>query len=263
MAHADADGGVNRGSLYILGCRVDRVDAHEAAARISQLVERKVSAHVVTIGAEMANLAYADREYRDTINAADLVVPDTVGIVIASRLLRAPVPERVAGIDLLERLCADAAARGDSIYLLGGADGAAMAAAGALVQRHDGLRIAGAEHGYFREQESAAVCERIRSSGARLVFVGLGFPRQERWIREHLADLGPAVCIGVGGSFDVISGRLPRAPRALRQAGLEWLYRLVREPRRFRRQLALPIFAVRALVQSFGTRVGTPHTQVK
>jgi N-acetylglucosaminyldiphosphoundecaprenol N-acetyl-beta-D-mannosaminyltransferase len=247
----------------VLGCRVDRVDAEGAAQRISQLLERNAPAHIITLGAEMANLAYSDHAYRDTINAADLVVPDTVGIVVASRLLRAPVPERVAGIDLLERLCADAAARGYPIYLLGGAEGAATAAGEALAQRYSGLRIAGAEHGYFRDEESAAVCERVRTSGARLVFVGLGFPRQERWIRTHLGELGPAVCIGVGGSFDVISGRLPRAPRAMRQAGLEWLYRLVREPRRFRRQLALPIFAVRALAQSFGTRVGAPHTQVK
>jgi N-acetylglucosaminyldiphosphoundecaprenol N-acetyl-beta-D-mannosaminyltransferase len=147
--------------------------------------------------------------------------------------------------------------------LLGGAPGIASAAGSALAQRHPGLKIAGTESGFFRDEASGPIIERIRNSGARLVFAGLGFPRQEYWIHEHLAELGPAVCIGVGGSFDVISGRLQRAPAAVRAFGLEWLYRLAREPRRFRRQLALPVFAFRALRQSFAARVGEAPARVK
>jgi N-acetylglucosaminyldiphosphoundecaprenol N-acetyl-beta-D-mannosaminyltransferase len=241
-------------SLHVLGCRVDRVGAQDAVARIIALLDARRPAQVVTLGAEMANLAYGDEHYRDVINAADLVVPDTVGIVMAARWLGKPVPERVAGIDLLERVCAAAARRGDPIYLVGGADGVAAAAAAALAQRHQGLKIAGAEHGYFDEDESGDVCMRIRASGARLVFTGLGFPRQEYWIHDNLAELGGAVCIGVGGSFDVLSGNLPRAPQAVRRAGLEWLYRLVREPRRLRRQLVLPVFAARAMGQALQNR---------
>jgi N-acetylglucosaminyldiphosphoundecaprenol N-acetyl-beta-D-mannosaminyltransferase len=247
---SSAPGPLASESVSILGCRVDRVDTAGAQARIAGYLERGTPAHVVTLGAEMANLAYGDEGYRCVINAADLVVPDTIGIVLASRWLRSPLPERVAGIDLLERVCADAAAQGHAVYLLGGVEGAAAAAGAALAQRHPGLRLAGAEHGYFEDAQNAAVVERIRSAGARLVFVGLGFPRQEFWIRDNLARLGQVVCIGVGGSFDVLSGRLPRAPLAIRRAGLEWLYRLAREPRRFRRQLALPLFAARALRQS-------------
>ncbi len=137
---------------------------------------------------------------------------------------------------------------------MGGADGVAAAAAAALAQRHQGLKIAGAEHGYFDDDESDDVCLRIRASGARLVFAGLGFPRQEYWIRDNLAEVGGAVCVGVGGSFDVLSGKLARAPQALRSAGLEWLYRLVREPRRLRRQLVLPVFAARAMGQALRSR---------
>jgi N-acetylglucosaminyldiphosphoundecaprenol N-acetyl-beta-D-mannosaminyltransferase len=123
-----------------------------------------------------------------------------------------------------------------------------------LIQRRTGLQIAGTQHGYFEAEQDEEVALRIRTSGARLVAVGMGFPRQENWVAENRAGLGTVVCIGVGGAFDVISGRLPRAPLAIRRAGLEWLYRLVREPRRFARQLALPVFAARALRQAFFER---------
>jgi len=250
-------------SVYILGCRVDRVDSDAAAAQIGELVRRGAAAQVVTLGAEMANLAYADRSYRDVINAADLVVPDTIGIVLASRLLGAPVPERVAGVDLLERACADAAASGWGVFFLGSAPDVARAAADALTARHPGLHVVGTEDGYFADADVPKLCARIRESGARLIFVGIGFPRQERFIHDNLAQLGLCVGIGVGGSFDVIAGRLPRAPAAVRAAGLEWLYRLAREPRRLRRQLALPVFAMRTLRQSVSARVGAAQPQVK
>jgi N-acetylglucosaminyldiphosphoundecaprenol N-acetyl-beta-D-mannosaminyltransferase len=251
------------GSIVVLGCRVDRVDSAAAVARIEQLLAAGSAAQVVTLGAEMANLAHDDARYRAAVNAADLIVPDTIGIVLASRWLGAPLPERVAGIDLIERLCALAAQRGLPIYLLGSAPGVAEAASVALTQRHAGLRIAGREHGYFDDAQAAAICDRVRSSGARLVFVGLGFPRQEYWIRDNLPHLGAAVCVGVGGSFDVLSGRLARAPSIIRRLGLEWLYRLVREPRRLRRQLALPLFAARAAGQALRTRVGASSAEVK
>lgn len=250
-------------SLVVLGCRVDRVDTNAALARIEQFLAAGKPAQVVTLGAEMANLAHDDARYRAVVNAADLVVPDTIGIVLASRWIGVPLPERVAGIDLVERLCAVAVQRDVAVYLLGGASGVAAAAGVALTQRHAGLRIAGADHGYFDDAESGAICERIRASGARLVFVGLGFPRQEYWIHDHLAQLGAAVCVGIGGSFDVLSGRLARAPAAVRRAGLEWLYRLVREPHRLRRQLALPLFAARAAGQALRARVGASRAEVK
>jgi N-acetylglucosaminyldiphosphoundecaprenol N-acetyl-beta-D-mannosaminyltransferase len=247
----------------VLGCRVDRVDSAAALARIEQLLNAGTAAQVVTLGAEMANLAYGDARYRAVVNAADLVVPDTIGIVLASRWIGVPLRERVAGVDLLERLCAFAAPKGLPVYLLGGAPGVARAASVALMQRHTGLRIAGADHGYFEDSEDAVISDRIAASGARLVFIGLGFPRQEYWIRDHLARLGTAVCIGVGGSFDVLSGMRSRAPLAMRRLGLEWLYRLVREPRRLRRQLALPLFAARAAGQALRMRVGAPRAEVK
>jgi N-acetylglucosaminyldiphosphoundecaprenol N-acetyl-beta-D-mannosaminyltransferase len=241
-------------SVRILGCRVDRVDMAGAVERVASFIEAGRFAQIVTLGAEMANLAYRDERYRDVINAADLVVPDTIGIVLASRWLGRPVPALIPGIDLLDRLLAECSSRGWPVFLLGGAQGVADQAAGVLMQHRTGLQIAGTQHGYFEAGQGAEVALRIRTSGARLVAVGMGFPRQENWVAEHRAGLGTVACIGVGGAFDVISGRLPRAPLAIRRAGLEWLYRLVREPRRFARQLALPVFAARALRQAFFER---------
>ena len=242
-------------TLWVLGCRVDRVDMDGAVARIEEFLGSGKPARVVTLGAEMANHAYADASYREAVNGADLVVADTIGVVLAARLLGKPLRERVAGVDLVSRLCERAARSGYPVYLLGGHPGIAEAAADTLRRRFSDLHVAGTHHGYFSDDETPQVCARIRDSGARIVFVGLGFPRQEYWIRENLRKLGTAVCMGVGGSFDVLGGKIARAPLAVRRFGLEWLYRLVREPRRFGRQLALPAFAARSVRQAlFGPR---------
>jgi N-acetylglucosaminyldiphosphoundecaprenol N-acetyl-beta-D-mannosaminyltransferase len=227
----------------ILGSRVDAVDMDEAQHRISQLLAQHRFAQVVTFGSEMAMLARRDPTYRDVVNAAELVVLDTVGVVVAARMLGQPVRERVAGIELVERVCADCARDNIPIFLLGGAEGVAKQAASELTQRHPGLKIAGVHDGYFSDADDAAVAREIRKSGARLVLVALGFPRQELWVHSHAVVLGPVVCIGIGGSLDVISGRLQRAPETMRKLGLEWLYRLIKEPQRLGRQLVLPLFA--------------------
>lgn len=243
-------------SLYVLGCRVDNVDASQAAARIAQLMRAGKPAHVVTLGAEMAVLASKDARYREALNSADLIVPDTVGVVFASRLLGRPVPQRVAGIELAERTIARCARRRIPIYLLGAADGIAAKAGVELAARFPGLRIAGTHHGYFIPDEEADVARAIRNSAAPLVFVGMGFPQQELFIARNLDRIGSAVCIGVGGSFDIWSGRLHRAPDAVRKAGMEWFYRLVREPHRLKRQLALPRFVAQVTAQALRQRIG-------
>ncbi len=232
---------------YVLGCRVDVVDMAHAVERVAALVEERHFAHVVTFGSEMAMLARRDSRYREVVNSADLVVPDSVGVVYAARVAGYRQCVRVAGVELVEvltRLCAE---RGWPVYLLGGREGVATGAGEALRKRHPGLVVAGTHHGYFTPREEDDVARHVGLSGARLVFVGLGFPRQELWIRDHAASLGSAVCMGVGGTFDVLSGRLPRAPAGWRRHNLEWLYRLLREPRRLRRQLALPGFAILAV----------------
>jgi N-acetylglucosaminyldiphosphoundecaprenol N-acetyl-beta-D-mannosaminyltransferase len=229
-----------------------------AQRRILELINAHRHAQVVTLGAEMAMLARRDPSYRDLVNAADLVVPDTIGVVYAARLLGCRMPQRVPGIELVERLCAECARLGLPIFLLGGAAGVAEGAAAALQTRYSGLSIAGTQHGYFEDRDSATIASRIASSGARLLLVALGFPRQEFWVRDHASELGALTCIGVGGSLDVISGRTARAPEVARRLGLEWLYRLVREPRRLGRQLALPQFAWLVALQALTQRRGSP-----
>jgi N-acetylglucosaminyldiphosphoundecaprenol N-acetyl-beta-D-mannosaminyltransferase len=247
--------------LRILGSRVDPVDMDAATQRIAQLLAQQRFAQVVTFGSEMAMHARSDPAYREVINAADLVVPDTIGIVYAARLLGQPLRERVAGIELIERACELCAREHMSIFLLGGAPGVATQAADVMRARHAGLAIAGCHDGYFSQTEEPAVLATIAQSGARVVLVALGFPRQEVWARAHAAELGPVLCIGVGGSLDVISGRLRRAPAVLRALGLEWLYRLVRQPHRLGRQLALPRFAALVGAQALHDRLakGRPH----
>ena len=243
MTSAAAPAGRSR--IDILGCGVDPVDMDDAVARIESFVSDGRAAQVVTFGAEMAVRATRDPSYRAAVNGAGLVVADTVGVAWAMRRSGSTLRERVAGIELVERLC-DAVRV--PIFFLGGAEGVATEAAAALKQRHPSLIVAGVHHGYFADADSSSIAETIRASCARLVLVALGVPRQEFWIRDNLRGVGPATCIGVGGAFDVWSGRSPRAPEAWRRAHLEWLYRLIREPSRVGRQLALPEFALRVLL---------------
>jgi N-acetylglucosaminyldiphosphoundecaprenol N-acetyl-beta-D-mannosaminyltransferase len=156
----------------------------------------------------------------------------------------ADLRDRVTGVELLEHLCARAAKEGVSVFLFGGAPGVAERAAQELKRRYPGLPVAGTRNGYFAADESPRIAAEIRASGAQLLFAGLGFPKQEFWLAEYLKSTGCGAGIGVGGSFDVISGNLERAPERWRTMGLEWLYRLLKEPRRWRRQLALPHFVL-------------------
>lgn len=230
------------------------VDMDEAQARVAGFLAQDRFAHVITFGSEMAMLARRDPAYRAIINAADLVVPDTIGVVYAARLLGQPMRERVPGVELVERLCATCAREGIPVFLLGGAPIVAQGAAVVLAGTYSGLRIVGTHDGFFDASEEPALLARIRESGAKLLFVALGFPKQEFWIRAHAEALGAVVCMGVGGTFDVLSGKVSRAPAAMRQLGLEWLYRLVREPQRLTRQLALPAFALLVAAQAFRER---------
>jgi N-acetylglucosaminyldiphosphoundecaprenol N-acetyl-beta-D-mannosaminyltransferase len=229
-------------ALNILGCRLDPIDGDEATARILSLAREGRGAHVVTLGTEMVVYAQRDARFRAILNRCALSLCDTVGLLTVARLRGVRLRARVAGVELIERLCARAAALRLPVYFLGGADGVASDAAATLTARFPGLQVAGTHSGYFADEESPAIAQAIAASGSRLLFVGMGSPRQEFWLAEHLHETGCGVGIGVGGSFDVIGGRIERAPRLVRRFGFEWLYRLVKEPQRWRRQLALPRF---------------------
>lgn len=241
-------------SLEILGCRLDVLDADEATRRILDAARDGSGAQIVTLGTEMVVYAQNDARFRAVVNACELSLCDTVGLLTVARRRGARLRERVTGVELLEHLCAGAAAAGLPVYLLGGAEGVAADAAAILEVRFPGLQIAGTRNGFFTDEQTPAIVQAIAASGARLLFVGMGSPRQEFWLAEHLRQTGCGAGVGVGGSFDVISGRVARAPRIARRLGLEWLYRLVKEPRRWRRQLALPRFAWLIALDELGVR---------
>ncbi len=241
-------------SLEILGCRLDPIDADEATERILGFMRERTGAQIVTLGTEMVVYAQRDEAFRRIVNACALSLCDTVGLLLVARRRGAQLAERVTGVELIEHLARRAAGEELSVYLLGGAEGAAADAAAVLEARFPGLRIAGVRNGYFAPEESAQIAAEIRASGAALLLAGLGSPRQERWLAEFLAATGAGAGIGVGGSFDVIGGRAERAPVIWRRLGVEWLYRLVKEPQRWRRQLALPYFVWLIALDTLGLR---------
>lgn len=229
----------------VLGIPVDDVDMTRALAWIERAIAETRAAgtdfttrQIVTLNPEMVIAARSNPALRAAIAMADLVLPDGAGVVWAARL-RA----RVTGVDLLVALAEVAARRGYRLYLLGAAPGVAADAADALRARFPGLRIAGASSGTPDPAVCASIARRIRDAHADVVFVAFGAPAQELWIANTRGALGAAVAIGVGGALDFVAGRLPRAPEWMRAGGLEWLFRLLRQPWRWRRMLALPRFA--------------------
>jgi N-acetylglucosaminyldiphosphoundecaprenol N-acetyl-beta-D-mannosaminyltransferase len=218
---------------------VDVVRLDEALDAIEALVERRAGGCVFTPNVDHVVKAERVPELREAYREVDLSVADGMPLVWASRLLGAPLPERVSGSDLLLPLARRAATRGWRVFLLGGADGDA-ARAGEVLERM-GVTLAGVEApsvdlGAPGIAANEAMAERIRASGAALVFVALGAPKQEIWIHRHRERLGGAVAIGVGGSLAFLSGRVSRCPRWMARAGLEWLFRLACEPRRLWRR---------------------------
>jgi N-acetylglucosaminyldiphosphoundecaprenol N-acetyl-beta-D-mannosaminyltransferase len=242
-------------SIEILGCRVDAVPAGEAVARLVAAAQGSQPTRVVTLGVEMVMHAQRDARFRATIARFDLSLCDTIGILLASRLRGGPLRERVTGVDLIQPLARRSAASGDvRFYLLGGAPGVAQRAAALLRAQYPAVHISGTRDGFFTSDESAAVASAIAASGANVLLAGLGSPKQEFWLENWLPITGCPVGIGVGGSFDVIAGTKKRAPRAMQRLGLEWFFRLMQEPSRWRRQLALPQFAVAATVEAFSRK---------
>ncbi len=250
----------------IMGVGVHPFTLEEAAAVIAGWIEQARSrvgsvggeayrAHqVITLNPEMLCSARHDPALWGLLNQGDLVVPDGYGIIWAGERFGCPFPERVTGIDLVQALAARAAGAGWRLYLLGGAPGVAEAAAANLQRQHPGLQVAGTGHGYFTRAEVPAVLGRIRTAGPDLLLAGMGFPRQEYFIRDHCQDLGLPVAVGVGGSFDVISGRLRRSPLWIQRLRLEWLFRIFQEPARWRRLLVLPRFIGMVLSEAGGRK---------
>ena len=233
----------------ILGVRFDDVTMDEALARCEALIRSKTAGYVVTPNAEMVYAAFRDDSLRELLNAAALVVPDGVGVLYASRILGTPVKARVPGVELGEQLIARCAAGGYRLFLLGAKPGVADIAAEKLKAKYPGLIVAGTHDGYFKDD--APMLDLLRDAKPDVVLVCTGFPRQERFMRKAAAALPPALFLGLGGSLDIYSESLKRAPAFYCKFGLEWLYRLFQEPRRIGRMARLPLFLGLAVKEKF------------
>jgi N-acetylglucosaminyldiphosphoundecaprenol N-acetyl-beta-D-mannosaminyltransferase len=214
------------------------IDASAPGAAPSQLA---------FVNPDCLNIAWSNEPYRQALVRAQRVLPDGIGIHIGCRMLGQALRENVNGTDMFPLLCEAAAGAGRSIYLLGARPGIAAAAAESMRRRYPSLRIAGTRDGYFDADTQAAVIKAVNDSGADILLVAFGAPRQDLWIAEHRDALAPRVCFGVGGLFDFYSGRIARAPVWMREIGLEWLYRLLQEPGRMWRRYVVgnPLFLFR------------------
>lgn len=232
----------------VLGCRVDAIGCADAVTRIVEWAgSPQSSAQVVTLGTEMVVFAQRDQGFRAIVNASALSLCDTVGVLAAARARGVRLPERVTGVELIDPLCAALAHEGRTVFLLGAKGETAQRAASVLLASHPALQVVGWHDGYFLSDRDTSVATEVARSHADVLFVAMGSPRQEYWIANNLRATGCRVGIGVGGSFDVLAGNVERAPKIWRRLNLEWLYRLIREPQRWRRQLALPYFVWLAL----------------
>lgn len=238
---------------WIFGVRVHRTTMDEVVAYLRALLASSGSHQVVTLNLQMLDRAVQDVRFRSIVNRASLVTPDGMGVLLVGSILGTRFPERVAGVDLVDRLCALCAEHGWRVYLLGSAPGVAAMAADALQRRYPGLQVAGTHHGYFRSDEEHLLVQQIRSATPHLLLAALGSPKQEEWLVTHLQTTGAVVGIGVGGSLDVYAGRARLAPGWIRGIGLEWAYRLMREPRRWRTILTLPLLVLFALRERIST----------
>ena len=235
-------------AIPILGIPVHAVTMADTLALVEGYLAEPRLHQIATVNPEFVMAAQSDAEFRRVLREADLCLPDGVGLLYAARRSGRRLPERVPGSELVYRLAERAAARGWPLFLLGAAPGVAEEAAGALRGLYPGLLVAGTYAGSPAEAENEAIVRRVNDSGAALLFVAYGAPKQDKWIARN-RDALPAVrvAIGVGGSLDFVTGRAVRAPRWMQRLGLEWLHRLVKEPWRWRRMMALPRFALRVL----------------
>ena len=258
-----------RAPLHLLGVRIDDVTIAEVCAQVAAWVQHGGTHQIATVNPEFIMTAQQDPKFREVLAQTSLNVPDGVGVLWAARQLGQPLRERVAGIDLMHKLCALAAEHNWPVFFLGAAPGTAEYAAALLAYRYPGLKVAGAHAGSPRIEDEMEIVRKVRKAAPRLLFVAYGAPAQDKWLTRNLLLMLPAeaangapqvghglVGMGVGGALDFVTGRQQRAPEWMQRAGLEWFHRLLRQPSRWRRQLALPRFATRILLESFRTGRG-------
>ncbi|MTV49601.1 WecB/TagA/CpsF family glycosyltransferase [Heliobacillus mobilis] len=239
--------------VTVLGSPVDKLTMDDAVSWVEKKLDEGGARQVITANPEILYEAASDGHLRQLIEEADLVTADGIGVLWAAAQGGDPLPERITGIDLMAALLNRAAQLGWPVCLLGGKPGVADEAAKRLCRQYPNLQVAFTGHGYFNDLEEQEIIRKIGERKPYLLFVGLGAPRQEYWIanliRNHLPPKAHLVAIGIGGSLDVFAGQVQRAPKWAQRFHIEWLYRLITQPSRLKRQLKLPLFVLTVLRQ--------------
>jgi N-acetylglucosaminyldiphosphoundecaprenol N-acetyl-beta-D-mannosaminyltransferase len=223
----------------------------DAIARIDGYLAGSGHHHIVTADASMFVLSREDSDLAEIVRSADLVTPDGMGLLWAARLLKQPIASKVSGVDLVGRLCAESVSKGFRIYFFGASPGVAEDAKKRLCERFPGANVCGVRDGFFAAGDEEKVADEIAAAKPDVLLVALGIPKQEKFIRKYVARIGCRVAIGIGGSFDVYSGRVQRAPVWMQNAGLEWAFRLAQNPKKLSKVMTLPRFVMLALRTKF------------
>ena len=230
----------------ILGVPFQTKGFNETVADLTARIQSGERTHVVTANPEIVMIANEDQQFRQMVEQA-YVVPDGIGIVYAAKILDYPITERVTGVELIEGLMNQANKHAWKVFLLGASPEVNKGASAELARRYPNAQIVGARDGYFAVQEEAQIASEVAASQADILFVALGAPKQDVWISKYWEQLQVSLAMGVGGSFDVLAGTVKRAPSIWQKLHLEWLYRLMQQPSRWKRQLAIPRFIVAVL----------------
>ena len=249
---------MNPKRLKILNIWVDAVTRDQAIRLVKDFVENGNRPHVVFASNPEKNFSVPrDPELYDIFRKADLLLPDGVGMVKAARIIHGIRMERIPGVEFMEDICRLCAKKGYKIFIYGAKEEVNREAVNILETRYPGINIVGRANGYLPEEEIPGLVRRINRSGAQVLFLALGSPKQEQWFVRYRNDLETVrVCQGIGGSLDAITGRVKRAPQFWCHIGLEWFYRLVSEPKRIKRQKVLPLFAIQVLIAAAGKKMG-------
>ncbi len=228
--------------IDILGVKIDNINMNEAVKKAETFMSEDGFHSIFTPNSEIVMSAYKNERFKEIINSADMLTPDGIGLVYAAKILKNPLKERVAGFDLVMRLFENISKSGRRVYFFGSAPGVAEEAKKKIEEKFAGINICGTANGYFDKTREKEIIEEINFLKPDLLLVCLGSPKQESWITEHMDELGCRLAIGVGGTLDVISGKAKRAPDIFIKLGLEWFYRLLKQPSRIGRMMALPKF---------------------
>ena len=229
-------------TVKILGLPVHNLVMSDALAAVREFVHSGGTHQIITADASMLVLAQEDPELFAIIQKASLVTPDSVGVLHASKQYGIPIRQRVSGVELVEQLCAKSASESYRIFFFGAGPGVADMAASAMNQKYPGCQVVGTHDGYFKDTDMPAILEKIKADKPDILCVAFGIPKQEKWIAKHQAELGVPVAIGVGGTFDVLSGTVKRAPLPFQKLHLEWLWRLIANPKKYQKVALLPKF---------------------